>query len=167
MNDNRRDDLWDQLTDAALREALGGKQPSGHTTQRGGHTTQRGGHTTQRGGHTAQRGGNNAKPGGHTTQRGDMAPPGDVTPASRTESRGAVAGKGKRSASAERAGWMLPWSKRGRTVLKVLVASTCGLAVLALVVVINNAASDRPWFRLVAKSEAPQSANDLRSWPTS
>ncbi len=35
MSDDRRDDLWDRLTDAALREALGGKRPSGHKAQIG------------------------------------------------------------------------------------------------------------------------------------
>ncbi len=38
MSDNRRDDLWDRLTDAALREALGGKRPKGHKAQLGGVT---------------------------------------------------------------------------------------------------------------------------------
>src|SRR6266508_1796765 len=113
MSDNRRDDLWDRLTDAALREALGGKRPSGHKAQVG-----------------------------------------NVTPASRAEkSRGAGAGKGKRPTSADRAGWMRPDAQPRRSALKVLVISTCVVVGLALVVVINQSAGDRPWLWPVAKHE--------------
>ena len=113
MNDNRRDDLWDRLTDAALREALGGKRPGGHKAQVG-----------------------------------------SVTPGSRAEkSRGAGAGKGKRPTSAERAGWMRADAEPRGSAFKVLVVSTCLVVGLALVVVLNQSAGDRPWFWPVAKSE--------------
>src|SRR5205085_635591 len=35
MNDSQRDDLWDRLTDLALREAVGGKRPQDNKTQVG------------------------------------------------------------------------------------------------------------------------------------
>jgi Ca-activated chloride channel family protein len=113
MSNSRRDELWDRLTDAALREALGGKRPGGHKAQVG-----------------------------------------SVMPGSRAaKGRGAGAGKHKPPTSAERAGWMRPGDQPRGSALKALVVATCVVVGLTLVMVINHAAGDRPWFWPVAKQE--------------
>jgi Ca-activated chloride channel family protein len=109
MNQNQRDELWDRLTDVALREAVGGKQPGGKT------------------------------------------PAGNVMPLGRAEKlHGAGAGKGKRPTSAERATWMRPDASPRRSALRVLVVSTCVLIGLTAIIVLNQAAGDRPWLWPVA-----------------